>query len=139
MKPTRLVLLVTVFYALHQDVWFWRAARPLVFGFLPIGLCYHACYSVAAAGVLWLLVRYAWPGYLETRAQGDALIPALVVFCYLGVVFYIGIFAFRRSTGREGAEDFFLAGRSLGPFVFSAVDVRNEHDGVHHTGIFGGA
>jgi hypothetical protein len=25
-------------YALHQDVWFWREARPLVFGFLPFGV-----------------------------------------------------------------------------------------------------
>ena len=67
MKTALLVLLVAVFYALHQDVWFWRTARPLVFGFLPVGLFYHACYSVAAAGLLWLLVRLAWPGHLEGR------------------------------------------------------------------------
>jgi solute:Na+ symporter, SSS family len=46
------------------------------------------------------------------------LIPAIVVFIYLGIVLYIGIFAFRRSKGKEKAEDYFLAGRSLGPFVF---------------------
>jgi len=46
------------------------------------------------------------------------LIPAIVVFIYLATVLYIGIFAFRRSTGREKAEDYFLASRSLGPFVF---------------------
>lgn len=46
------------------------------------------------------------------------MIPAILVFLYLAVVFYIGIFAFRRSTGKEGAEDYFLAGRSLGPYVF---------------------
>jgi SSS family solute:Na+ symporter len=45
------------------------------------------------------------------------LIPAIFVFCYLGVVLYIGIFAFRRPHP-EGAEDFFLASRSLGPYVF---------------------
>jgi len=45
------------------------------------------------------------------------MIPALVVFAYLGVALYIGIFAFRSSHGRS-AEDFFLAGRSLGPAVF---------------------
>ena len=43
-------------YVLHQDFWFWREARPLVFGFLPIGLFYHAAFTVASAGVLWLLV-----------------------------------------------------------------------------------
>lgn len=46
------------------------------------------------------------------------MIPAIVVFLYLAVVLYIGIFAFRRAAGREKAEDYFLASRSLGPFVF---------------------
>ncbi len=46
------------------------------------------------------------------------MIPAIVVFIYLAVVLYIGIFAFRKATGKERAEDYFLANRSLGPFVF---------------------
>ena len=46
------------------------------------------------------------------------MIPALVVFLYLGVVLYIGIFAFRRSGGGDGAEGYFLANRSLGQYVF---------------------
>jgi solute:Na+ symporter, SSS family len=46
------------------------------------------------------------------------LIPATVVFLYLAAVLYIGIFAFRRARGKEEAEDYFLASRSLGPFVF---------------------
>jgi len=46
------------------------------------------------------------------------LIPAIVVFVYLATVLYIGIFAFRKAKGREKAEDYFLASRSLGPFVF---------------------
>ena len=44
------------------------------------------------------------------------MIPALIVFVYLGVVLYIGIFAFRR--GKASGEDYFLAGRGLGPAVF---------------------
>jgi SSS family solute:Na+ symporter len=45
------------------------------------------------------------------------MIPALVVFIYLAVVLSIGLFA--RATSRRGdAEDYFLAGRSLGPVVF---------------------
>jgi hypothetical protein len=60
-----LALLVLLLYALHQDFWFWRSARPLVFGFLPIGLFYHACYTVLAAALMWLLVKYAWPKHLE--------------------------------------------------------------------------
>ncbi len=46
------------------------------------------------------------------------MIPAIVVFLYLAVVLYIGIFAFRKAKGKEEAEDYFLASRSLGPFVF---------------------
>jgi solute:Na+ symporter, SSS family len=46
------------------------------------------------------------------------LIPAIVVFLYLAAVVYIGVFAFRRASGKEKAEDYFLASRSLGPFVF---------------------
>lgn len=46
------------------------------------------------------------------------MIPAIVVFLYLAAVVYIGIFAFRRAAGKEQAEDYFLASRSLGPFVF---------------------
>jgi hypothetical protein len=71
MKNALLVLLVLLFCAAHQDFWFWRTARPLVFGFLPIGLFYHACYSLAAAGLMWILVRAAWPGHLEDGLERD--------------------------------------------------------------------
>jgi hypothetical protein len=65
MRPLTAGLLVALLYALHQDFWFWRAARPLVFGFLPIGLSYHAAFTAACSIVLWLLVKYAWPAHLE--------------------------------------------------------------------------
>jgi solute:Na+ symporter, SSS family len=45
------------------------------------------------------------------------MIPALIVFSYLAIILYMGIFAFRHSA-RGRAEDYFLAGRSLGPMVF---------------------
>jgi hypothetical protein len=56
---------VALLYVLHQDVWFWNDARPLVFGFLPVGLFYHAAFTIACSAVLWLLVTIAWPGHLE--------------------------------------------------------------------------
>ena len=71
MKRALLVLAVAVLYVLHQDVWFWRTARPLVFGFVPIGLAYHAAFSVAAALVLWLLVTYAWPSHLDDEPDRE--------------------------------------------------------------------
>jgi SSS family solute:Na+ symporter len=46
------------------------------------------------------------------------MIPLLIVLGYLCLVIYIGIFAFRRKSKAGGAEEFFLAGRSIGPFVF---------------------
>jgi SSS family solute:Na+ symporter len=50
------------------------------------------------------------------------VIPLAIVALYLIAVVYVGVFAFRRGpqggSGKAGAEDFFLAGRSLGPFVF---------------------
>jgi hypothetical protein len=66
MSRILLTAAVIVLYVLHQDVWFWRDARPLVFGFLPIGLFYHVAYTLAVSLVLWLLVRHAWPGHLDS-------------------------------------------------------------------------
>jgi hypothetical protein len=60
-----LILLVLGFYALHQDIWFWRTAQPVVFGVLPVGLFYHAAYTAAISLLMWLLVRLAWPGHLD--------------------------------------------------------------------------
>jgi uncharacterized protein DUF3311 len=60
-----MALAAALVYLLHQDIWFWRSARPLVFGFLPIGLFYHAAYTVAASLLMWILVRYRWPSHLE--------------------------------------------------------------------------
>ena len=72
MRIAWLVLATALLYVLHQDVWFWRTARPLVFGFLPIGLFYHACFSVAAALFMALLVKYAWPAHLEQEVERAA-------------------------------------------------------------------
>ena len=46
------------------------------------------------------------------------MLPAAIVVLYLAVVVYIGVFAFRKARGKEEVEDYFLARRSLGPFVF---------------------
>ena len=71
-RTRRLVLTLAVLalYALHQDVWFWRTAHPIVFGVLPIGLFYHVAYMLVTAGLLWLLVRRAWPSHLDDGAAG---------------------------------------------------------------------
>jgi hypothetical protein len=71
-RRTLLFLAVLALFALHQDVWFWRTARPLLFGFLPVGLTYHALFSIAAAILMAVLVRFAWPDRLEAEvAHGE--------------------------------------------------------------------
>jgi hypothetical protein len=59
---------LAVMAALHQDFWFWRDAT-LVFGLLPVGLFYHACYTVGAALLMWLLAQHCWPSHLEAESQ----------------------------------------------------------------------
>jgi len=71
MKRTLLVVAVAALYLLHQDIWFWRTPYPLVFGFVPIGLFYHACYAIAASLVMWLLVTFAWPAHLEEEVADE--------------------------------------------------------------------
>ncbi len=68
MKSVRialLTLLIVAVYVLHQDFWNWKKAEPLIFGFLPVGLAYHAGYSILAAIMMALLVKFAWPVHLE--------------------------------------------------------------------------
>jgi hypothetical protein len=67
MKGLSATLMLVALYALHQDFWFWRSARPLVFGVLPIGLFYHVAYTLLTALVLWVLVRMLWPEHLESE------------------------------------------------------------------------
>jgi len=63
-----LALLVVAVLALHQDVWNWTN-KGLVFGLLPVGLAYHAGYSVLAAVTMALLVRFLWPAHLDDQAE----------------------------------------------------------------------
>jgi hypothetical protein len=62
-------LLIATLYLLHQDFWFWQAARPLLFGFLPVGLAYHAAYCLAATLLMSALTRFAWPAHLERETR----------------------------------------------------------------------
>jgi hypothetical protein len=70
-KKLLLVLLILALYAAHQDFWNWRQAEPMIFGFLPVGLAYHAAYSIAAAALMAMLVKTAWPKELEERDKSS--------------------------------------------------------------------
>ncbi len=69
MKNVGLLLLVLLYWLLHQDFWNWTTARPLALGFLPPALSYHALYTLGVSGLMAILVRFAWPSELEKEAD----------------------------------------------------------------------
>ncbi|NNC89293.1 MAG: DUF3311 domain-containing protein [Akkermansiaceae bacterium] len=70
MKSTGILLIVFLLLAvLHQDFWNWDNAH-LVFGFMPLGLAYHALYSLVAATFWGIVMKVAWPHDLEEWADG---------------------------------------------------------------------
>ena len=107
-------------YALHQDVWFWRAAHPLAFGFLPVGLAYHGAYCLASALLMWIADEGRLAG-ATSRIREDAGVdprdPRLRLPGGRPLHRHLRVPA---SPGRRDheAEDYFLAGRALGPVVF---------------------
>jgi hypothetical protein len=55
-----IVLLALALAFMHQDFWYWDDPG-LVFGVMPVGLFYHAMYSVVVSLFWWWVVRTAWP------------------------------------------------------------------------------
>ncbi len=67
----KILMIFTMFLVLailHQDFWNWDRA-DLVFGFMPMGLFYHACYSLVAAAFWAGVIFLAWPTRLEKWAE----------------------------------------------------------------------
>lgn len=58
MKKIVLAVLI-LFYLLHNDFWLWY--DDCLWGGLPSGLLYHLVYCFAAAVLMMLLIRFAWP------------------------------------------------------------------------------
>jgi hypothetical protein len=70
MTKKRIIFIVFVLLLLlHQDSWNWDNAN-LVLGFMPVGLFYHACYSLVAALFWGIVMKVAWPTKLEKWAEG---------------------------------------------------------------------
>ena len=69
-RPTMLWVVAAgavVMAILHQDLWNWHNRR-LVLDFMPVGLAYHALFSLAAT-VLWgVASRFVWPHHIEQWA-----------------------------------------------------------------------
>ena len=63
--------LFLLMFVLHQDKWWWDDGA-LVFGFLPVGLAFHAAFSLVCAALGWLAIKMAWPHDLEAFAEADS-------------------------------------------------------------------
>lgn len=67
-------LIFCLMFILHQDFWNWDN-RGMVFGFIPVGLAYHAGFSLCAVTLWAFAVKVAWPSEVEAWADeldGDA-------------------------------------------------------------------
>tara|TARA_Y100001978_G_scaffold171932_1_gene161954 strand:+ start:226 stop:477 length:252 start_codon:yes stop_codon:yes gene_type:complete len=62
--------LVAGLLILHQDNWFWTDST-LVFGFMPVGLLYHAVISFAAACLWFAAILLIWPSGVDQAASSD--------------------------------------------------------------------
>ena len=68
MKHSLFWIALAALIILHHDWWFWSNGQ-LLFGFLPVGLAYHAAISLAA-GALWAWAVYrVWPELFEESPQ----------------------------------------------------------------------
>jgi len=63
-------LLFLLMLILHQDSWAWDD-QTLVRGFMPIGLAYHAAFSIGCAILGALAIKYVWPHDLEKLAEEE--------------------------------------------------------------------
>ena len=75
MKKWLVVLMVVLVFLLHQDCWNWKRYEPLFFGFVPVGLAYHAAYAILATVMMAVLVKVAWPKWLEQVEEHQAEKP----------------------------------------------------------------
>lgn len=70
MKRKGVLVGLVLLAVLHQDFWWWHDPS-LLFGFLPVGLAYHALYSVVAGALWYLALTWAWPAEVEQFAEGS--------------------------------------------------------------------
>jgi uncharacterized oligopeptide transporter (OPT) family protein len=69
MKPV-VYLLFLAMLILHQDSWQWDD-QTLILGFMPVGLAYHAGFSLCCAILGGLAIKYIWPHELEKFAEEE--------------------------------------------------------------------
>ena len=65
MKSWLLLAMIAGLYVLHQDDSQWRQLETAVLGWAPLEPWPHVGFPVAAAAVLAILAKFAWPKGLE--------------------------------------------------------------------------
>jgi hypothetical protein len=68
MKCFAVAAWIALLVVLHQDVWLWTN-KYLLFGCVPIGLAYHAGFTVVAAITMFAFTRLIWPQHLEEEER----------------------------------------------------------------------
>jgi nitric oxide reductase large subunit len=58
-----LYVVIVIVYLLHNDLWFWD--NPTLVMGIPVGLFYHLLYCFIASILLFLLIKFAWPKFVE--------------------------------------------------------------------------
>jgi hypothetical protein len=58
---------LALLYIVHTDWWFWNDAT--LFLNLPVGFIYHVGLCFAAAVLMFLFVKYAWPSHLDVEKE----------------------------------------------------------------------
>jgi hypothetical protein len=72
---TLVIALIILLAILHHDWWWWDAKEPLVLGFMPVGLAWHAGISLAAGLVGLVAVKFCWPDHLDEEEEGGIAEP----------------------------------------------------------------
>lgn len=70
-----LLVLILLVVILRHDYWQWNTPGYLLLGFLPVGLWWQAMVSIAAAVMMGILVRVAWPQNLQDSSPDSARPP----------------------------------------------------------------
>ncbi len=61
-------IMLGVLLVLHHDFWNWDNTA-LIFGYMPVGLAYHAAISIAAAGIGAWCCFLCWPKELSEESE----------------------------------------------------------------------
>lgn len=72
-RPAVAWLFILTLIALHHDFWFWDRIEPMLWGWAPVALWYHAAFTVLCIPALYLLGRWVWPDPPEMDPPGPSV------------------------------------------------------------------